>query len=328
MASSQEWLDENAGRSFPFVAPAAGVADALPHDFLVDLRVFLSAREEYPAYLKTVAYDEGVDIYTLTFGDPADSSTLFYGSCFREAAGGAPRQRIVIGSGASVAIGAPGASWHDPSWGGAGDWTITFTPSQTLIEQARSHTGPRTLKRLMILGGTDPLSGTTPADSTYAVVGGYNLDIGAPGGDRVYPGTIPDVFTTIVLSAVPGGGDGYEPRTPVEEDFIRTLGGQAPDNRGNIVLQAHDCVRISQPLLGGVTPLANTLQLESDCLPCCGCSNYRNVKAALERKSSKISSMNAELEDIYTEAVAQYDQVVLYLGHRARLVVDPAGVIT
>lgn len=322
MGIAIEWLNENSGRSFPLVRPAAGSDDLVPHDFLVDLQLFLTGRERYPAYLKTITYDSGADTYVLVFADPIDASIFLTSEPLPRLSGGSLPSRLVTGSGATVAVAIPGSSWLDPTWGGVGSWSNTYAATQTLIEQALVHSGPRAFARLMIDShSTDPLSGSTPFDVCYKLVGGYNVEA-SNSMARAIPGISTMDSHTIILNAGPGAGDGYEPDTTVPDAHppIRTINGQSPDSRGNIALAALDCVRVSQPLLSG-TPLASTLELESDCAPCCGCANYRNVAAALNAKSAKLSAMAASLVTIYNSTVTRYSAIKTKLEARASIVV-------
>jgi hypothetical protein len=298
MPNSQEWLSANANRAFPF---RSSITDSpLPEGLILDLRLFLSALQEIDAYLSRISYDATADSYYLEFS--AGGEVVLDGDISRR---NGPISRVnkktALGSGERVCLFTPGESWDDPSWNGAGDWDIQPTEQQSSFEQSTVLPGPASFRRLLIDDVTDPLSGAQPLDSEVSLIGGYNFGI-----TKLLDGSFE-------LNAGPGLGLGYPPADEEDSDlYVATISGVGPDENGNLQLSAADCLRVFSPLLDEL-PIPNMQQIASDCAPCCPCSSYRKVSAAITRRSRKIKEQCDRLAEIQSDAATAYQIGVDYI---------------
>lgn len=245
-------------------------------------------------------------------------------------------------------IASTGASWHTPAWGDPDatpaeiaafnplsplgwhrSWTRAFTPGQTTIEPCRVNDRKLAFKRLMLSsasipeGEEDPLPSTEnqwPSDVTYKLSMGYNIEIAADGRDGTAPGVNEQPENLMIISALPGAGAGYQPQpAPEAHPPIRTINGGAPNENGQFSIQAHDCLRYG-PLIteevGGPVVHTSEALLQSDCLPCCACKNYRASVEAIQKKAAKIQQMNETLKALYEESLVQYESIRLWMQER------------
>lgn len=256
--------------------------------------MFLSGREEVGVYLKSAVYSSGLDRWTLTFANPANEAVLITGAVDR--VGGV---RKVLGSGASVCIFTTGPSWDNPSWSGAG---VTYSASEAQIERSLQFSGPKTFRRIIIDGVTDPLSGGLPLEAELKIVGGYNMEITSRDGiARIEAGS--------------GLGAGY-PAAADAPLLIRSLNGVGPDDRGNVNLAGVDCYRVSRVRLEGGAFVPAAVQIQSDCSPCCGCENYRRMARAIERRNAKLLSLCDQANALHEQAIALFNQGVAIINAR------------
>ena len=300
----------------PFLAPPTGKT-GLQKGFISDLRLFLSGRREYTAYLKSVEYDSTTDSWTLVFADPTTGSVLVSGTVARTS-GGNPITNGSIGSGPTVAVFTTGKNWADPEWGGNGSWQKTYEATESEVEASRELNGPKTIRRIIIDGQPDPFSGSYPFDSHQAIIGGYNFQISKTDPNQ---GTIISPIVgantgknVIVLSAGYGLGDGVPPDTQsldsIPELNILTINGLSSDSSSsNFHISSSDCVKVTVPHVTDTGDIIdNEIQIESDCGPCCGCENYRNISAAIELSYSKIVSLQKTLSALYSSTYQTYQE--------------------
>ena len=317
MAEFAGYLSQNASRSFPFREPESGAGAAPPEDFLLSLRLYLCADQRVDAFLSSLAYDAGADAYTLAFQSAADDSVLLAGTLPRQNAG-ASRVGVptALGAGARLAILSPGSLWDQPAVvEGAGSWTLAFGAGAASVEPSQCVPGPATFRQLAV--NAEPFAVDPPLGVSLALTAGCGVEfslgrtgltVPSPGGTAATPGA-----TTLTLTAGNGLGEPFVP-TSDPTLYVTTLGGQAPDTNGAFVLGALDCLRVVQPVVGGVggapaTLLPNTLQLSNDCGPCCGCSDYRRVAKAIARRGAKLADLCAATQAALATAYAQYQAV-------------------
>lgn len=296
------WSNEGENRSYPFQEPGAGESIP-PQDFLLDLRMFLSGREEVGVYLKSAIYADGPDEWTLEFADPETETVLISGTIAR--VGGV---RKILGSGASVCIFITGPSWDDPVWSGVG---VAYVATEAQIERSLQFSGPRTFRRVIIDGVTDPLSGALPLEAELKIVGGYNVEMSSRNG-------------IVKMEAGSGLGAGYPPAAETP-NYVRTINGQGPDDRGNVSLTGVDCYRVSRVRTEDELVPA-TVQIQSDCSPCCGCENYRKMAKAIERRNAKLIYLCGLANDAYSTSVSLFNQGVALINAKTRPMIAVGGV--
>lgn len=115
---------------------------------------------------------------------------------------------------------------------------------------------------------------------------GYNMSMSAEeletddGGEQV---------SELSLSAIAGAGMGRNPGCVDDEPAICTVNRQEPDEGGNLILDVGGCYRLEPEFVQtNVDPIeytvtGNTLVLINDCIPCCQCSQFEAVYAAIVR---------------------------------------------
>lgn len=296
----------------PFLQGAAPGVDSLPVGFISDLRLFLTARTEYPAFLSQVSYDSNNDTWFISIADPGTGTVLISGTCARKDANGLERKSASIGSGEKVAVFIPGPKWNDPSWGGSASWTKNFQPQSNKIQADREFHGPRTIRRILIDGQSDPFSGSYPFDSIQKITSGYNLQLST--NIDAIPDSISlnnDSSNTVVITAGYGLGDGPEPQSEDPYPAICTINGIKGDANGNFKMSALDCIVLSQPIdtvHNSIIP--NSIQVESNCTACCGCNNYRNVASAISAKYTKLITLRDRLSDLLASSYNSYSSAI------------------
>ena len=322
----QEWLNENSVRSFPLTSSDNLLVESLPKDFIVDLKLFLSRDATRPAFIKTVQYNNTNDSYYIEIASPS-TNAIFVSGWVTRLDNGQQRNRAVVGASESVAIITPGNGWHEPIYGLTGSWQKSFSPSATLIEQSLAYTNPLVLKRILIdpSSVSDPMLGQSPPDTVYSIVGGFNMKVGVVANQEAFVQYNAINGNTLVIGSEEGAGLGYVPATatPPEDLTVKTINGKGPDIDGNMLLTSKDCVRVSQPIIGAVNPqlLEATLQVESDCVPCCGCQNFNNIALSLNRKQAALRDMGFQLRGIADNAIAKYNVIKNRLEARPPVVI-------
>lgn len=296
----------------PFLAPPSG-QNGPQRGFIVDLRLFLSGRHEYTAYLRSVSYDSESDSWTLAFADPANDSILVSGTVSRTV-NGEIRKSASMGSGSKVAVFSTGRYWEDPTWGGEGSWQKTYSATTSEVEASKLLNGPKTIRRIIIQGQADPFSGEYPRGGSQTIIGGYNLqlsDIEQNQGTLVSP-LLQNVAgqRTLVISAGYGLGAGAPTDTPDTSRKVLTINGLRGDSVSeNFSIASLDCIKVTvPPTTQSGAIIDHEIQIESDCGPCCGCENYRAVSAAIEMSYSRIVSLQKTLKSMYTSTYGKYQQ--------------------
>lgn len=298
MQNTQEYLSENSQRNYPFRASINGVSPAVPKGFILTLRLFITGDQETTAWLSEIIYTQNTDSYKLTFSNAA--GVILDGDISRLDSGSSRNaKKSVIGSGQKVCIFTTGDLWDSPSWNEEGNWTITITEAGGLVEPACLLPGPATLRRIIIDGIADPLAGIYPKNVTQSIKGGYNVSLSL--SNNLY---LIENDGSITIEAGNGLGLGSLPLEEVDVTLC-TINGVGPDSNGNVNLTAEDCLRVLVPMSGG-QKIENTLQIESDCMPCCPCESYQRMSKSIERRANDIQS---QCESI---AATQLDAAVAY----------------
>lgn len=313
----QEWQTGNSLIGFPFSSEESG--QVLPDDFIVDLRLFLTGTKIVEAFLGTVAYNHVTDAYTLTFAKKQGGATVLQGTVSRLDASGGSKVgfKQVISDNEKVCLFVPGNSWHTPEWGGVDSWTLSYTSTEAEISSDVVNPGPSTFRRIFVEGHV-PDESLWPRGGIQTVIGGYNINLGVGGGRSII--SIPGA---IDLSAIGGAGAGYPPKEDPVIDYVATFNGEGPDSKGNMQFDTVDCLRVFQPMTESELPVPNTIQVVSDCMPCCTCEEYRNTSRAIGRRSAKVKDLCDRLQQLITDSATAYNIGVAAINKNR----DPLAVV-
>jgi hypothetical protein len=156
---------------------------------------------------------------------------------------------------------------------------------------------------------------------------GNNVDLTGEAADRTDGG---EFVNAVTIDAVPGAGLGRQPGCESTEVVLRRINQSQPDDSGNLVIEMDDCLRLQIPLTvtGDTATYAaeSTLQIHSECTPCCACEDYvntyRGLKAVWDRWRSAAASAEAT-RDVYHDNRDRWnDQRDCRLASPARLLVN------
>lgn len=310
MIQNQEWLTGNLETQFPFAESCTAAAEPVPSDLFVDMRLFLGGMSSMDVYLSEISYDLDTDSYEIVFST-ADSEAI-RGTLSR-LDGGFSRvfRKQSFTEGPKICLFAPGPKWDDPSWAGASSWTKNYTMDSGKVEPTLINPGAQTFRRIFIDGQPIPPENEWPYGVSQKLLAGYNLAFTRGTGN--YPVAFPfgepvEPEEFIEISAEGGLGAGYAP-TDSTIDYIATISGAAPDAEGNVNLNAVDCLRVTQPRINDL-PIDHTLQILSDCQPCCPCAEYRKVSKAISRRSAKMVDICLLLNRILNDSATAYNEGV------------------
>lgn len=333
MTNTQEWQQENSIRAFPFSESILNFDEneALPRDFIVDLRFFPDRYTQENIYLYKVEFNSVNNQYNLEFRYFGEiEQTAISGVLYRTGENNQSLvgKKLVISGGASnpysVCVFTPGKLW-DPIFSEGmqteyfwiqevgeendGIYTKLFlNPLESALDNSIINPGPKTIRRIFI----DSLSQPIPPSSLWGkeveqkLFAGYNIEFEKNPTNSV-----------ITIHARGGAGEGY----PEKEDdlVLRNLNTVYANSNGEIKLNPKDCLyKIEQPAIGTQVGLEgeqlnnveNTVQLFSDCLPCCGCDAYRVVSAAISRRSQILKGICNELTSMLLANAQLYNTAV------------------
>lgn len=333
MTNTQEWQQENSIRAYPFSESILNFDESagLPTEFIVDLRFFPDRYTQSNIYLSKVEYSENTNQYTLEFKYYGDTEqTAIIGVVYRS---GENNQSIVgkpiAISGStenpySVCVFTPGKFW-DPivSEGNQTEYfwikevgqldngkyvKIFFDPRASSLDDSVINPGPRTIRRVFIdqPGQLLPPVSSWGKEVEQKIVAGYNIEF-----------TQSAETGAIIINARGGSGEGYPDRNT--DEVLRRLNNVGASDNGDVKLQPRDCLsKVERPGLGiqvglegeQTQNLENTLQLFSDCLPCCGCDAYRAVSEAISRRSRLLKEICNELSSMVTANSQLYNSAV------------------
>ncbi len=345
MTNTQEWQQENSIRAYPFSESILEFDEdsGLPRDFIVDLKFFPDRYTQSNIYLFKVEYIESTNQYTLEFRYYGDvEQTAIVGTVYRS---GENNQSIVGSpiaiSGApnnpySVCVFTPGKLW-DPilTEGGQIDffWIKEvgqlsngvysknfFDPRQSSLDSSVINPGPKTIRRIFIdqVGQTLPPLSSWGREVEQKLVAGYNIEFAQNRQTGV-----------VTLNARGGKGEGYPERDT--DIVLRRINDVGADASYSLKLQPKGCLnKIERPSLGVQIGLSgeqsenieNTLQLLSDCLPCCGCDAYRAVSEAISRRSRLLKGICDELSSMLSANAQLYNNAVEKINERRDSIVQ------
>lgn len=333
MTNTQEWQQENSIRAFPFSESILNFDgdQALPRDFIVDLKFFPDRYTQESIYLYKVEFNSLTNQYILEFryfGDVeqvAISGTLYRTGENNESLVG--KKLAISGSSSnpySVCIFTPGKLW-DPIFSeglqseyfwieevgeeNAGVYTKIFlNPLESALDNSVINPGPKTIRRVFIDSSSQPI----PSSSLWGkeveqkLIAGNNIE---------FEKNL--VNSVITIHSRGGAGDGY-PEKP-DDLVLRSINSVTASANGEVNLAPEDCLyKIEKPPAGTQVGLEgeqsenieNTVQLFSDCLPCCGCDAYRAVSAAISRRSQILKGICDELTSMILANAQLYNNAV------------------
>lgn len=327
MTDSQEWQQSNAQRAFPFTEQSRSVdaASALPYDFIVDLKVFPYSAEDNGMYLYSVSYDTSTSSYSLVFRYSHSEQVAISGTVTRtdgaqsrvgtkvllENAPNDSTAYCLLTPGPKWEYGAPSGLWimTDPGSVHSGtQYTKTFPQEATTVDPNVILPGSHSMRRIFI---DEPLG--IPSVSEW----GYGVTQSLKEGSSISFSVDQDDPDTIVVSAIGGAGSGYHSSANSGELlYINKVSGKG--DSGAFSMGTHDCLnKIERPNtiypngdLKDSISLPHTIQLLSDCTPCCGCSKYRAVSAAITRRSTRLKQLCDTLSGMIVANAALYNQAV------------------
>ncbi len=337
MTNTQEWQQENSIRAYPFSESILNFDEdsGLPRDFIVDLRFFPDRYTQSNVYLFKVEYNENTNQYTLEFRYYGDvEQTAIIGTVYRSgennesivgkplAISGAPNNPY------SVCVFTPGKLWDPILTEGnqteyfwikevgqleGGIYTkIFFDPQASSLDDSVINPGPRTIRRVFIDQSGQPLPPVSEwgKEVEQKLVAGYNFEF-----------TQNTETGAIILNARGGKGEGYPDR---DTDLVLLrINNTIADDENNVKIQPKGCLsKIERPSLGVQVGLEgeqtenieNTLQLFSDCLPCCGCDAYRAVSEAISRRSRLLKGVCDELLSMVAANAQLYNSAVIKIN--------------
>lgn len=339
MTNTQEWQQENSIRAYPFSESILNFDEesGLPRDFIVDLKFFPDRYTQSNVYLFKVEYNENTNQYTLEFRYYGDfEQTAIIGTVYRSgennesivgrplAISGAPNNPY------SVCVFTPGKLWDPILTEGnqieyfwikevgeleEGVYTkIFFDPRASSLDDSVINPGPKTIRRVFIDQSSQPLPPLSEwgKEVEQKLVAGYNIEF-----------TQNPETGAILLNARGGKGEGYPDR---DKDLVlRRINNVGANSHYDVKLQPKGCLsKVERPSLGVQVGLEgeqtgnieNTLQLFSDCLPCCGCDAYRAVSEAISRRSKLLKGICDELTAMLAANAQLYNSAVEKINER------------
>ena len=324
MSDIQEWQQENSNRAFPFSESVLNEAGAIPLNFIVDLKFSPDRWQDFDVFVASLSYFQDSDQYGIVLKYTKDMGTAINVLIDRTSEGLSRVGKSISIKGSfpneySTLLLTPGPLW-DPVLLHEGDGTpgiwvkangeyssitdsyiVSFTPGQSAIDDSVVNPGPETIRRLFIQPvdtNTTSVAPIPPASEwgrevKQRLVGGYNISITQDATDP----------RMIIIDSSPGSGDGYPP-ADTSTGILKINGAPSTGRSGKFHLSTEDC------LMHVEAPVPNTVQLISNCLPCCSCEEYRAVSAAITRRSSKIKQMCDLLSNMIVANTALYNEAV------------------
>ncbi len=177
------------------------------------------------------------------------------------------------------------------------NYDYNIVPDNGVLDSRTLELIPRRVRSIRLQGDPAAESGNLKFENGYNTTFVVTPPPANDGGRKV---------TTILAGAAPGSGLG---RYPACDDFVplSKINGIPGDGRGNFIISAADCLRVTQPShivaqTASLTPA--TVQISNDCSACSDCQDYRSVYEALRRQWASMVTIGHAAEaarDQYTE---------------------------
>lgn len=347
MKNVQEWQQENSIRAFPFSEKTIS-QDGIPKDFITDLKFFPDYAENNSVYLSGVIYNSENDSYVLEFryiynseiailsnslnrtkavvidgvtsyvDRAGDQITINYENSIKSGLTGYPEKYAIC----MFTVGG--------SWNSALQNLSNLGPSLSEIDYSTINPGSKTFRRVFIERNPGYITGSNvsfyvapsiPPETEWGkevvqkISAGSNIVLST---DSVDP-------SLITISALPISRN---PDAELEDLTLKFINNVGPDDSGKFKLNTRGCLtKIERPEIrfSGDSPdeqqdikVLNSVQLLSDCLPCCGCEKYRAYTAAIERRSRKLKEVCDLLTQMVTANTELYNEAVRKINSERR----------
>jgi len=171
----------------------------------------------------------------------------------------------------------------------AQDYAFELVPERAILDARTVIGAPRVVRSLSALS----FSGIT-GDFHFAA--GYNYLI-----DVESETTALRQRNRLIMSAIPGAGEGVFQDCEQAGSAIHTIGGVVPTADGKFFLQADDCTWIRQPIIeieDDRLLRPHSLQIGDNCKPCCDCIDYARTAINLYRLQQKYKGIGNALNDV------------------------------
>jgi hypothetical protein len=177
------------------------------------------------------------------------------------------------------------------------DYPVHLAPTSAVLDERAVERQPKRLKSLLV--GLQRITG-----DTIVLQGGYNIELidqgtfeeAAPlafvGGQITGGSTSLRAGNRLEIDGTPGGGLGRFPGCGEVDIAVRQINGVPADDVGDWLMVPEQCYWYERPsvvLTPGdlytkriVRVDPNTIQLHNNCVPCCECDDFVEVKVAID----------------------------------------------
>jgi hypothetical protein len=343
----QEWQQENSIRAFPFSEKTIS-ANGIPKDFIVDLKFFPDYYSNNSIYLSSVIYSSQNDSYVLEFKySQTEEIAIISGSI--------SRRRSIQKNGITTSVNRKGdqitLKYSNPvfsqitgyatkyavcmftigsSWDNALQNLSNLDKESSLLDSSVINPGSKGFRRVFIQKLPDYITSSNPNFYVAPSIPEENewgreiIQKIKAGPNVVFSKDLVDP-NLIIVSATPVATTSNDSTLNTDIKFINNVG---PDDTGRFRLNTVGCLtKIERPetRFSDDSPdeqqdikLLNSVQLLSDCLPCCGCEKYRAYTAAIERRSRKLKEVCDLLVQMVTSNTELYNDAVNKINKERR----------
>jgi hypothetical protein len=307
------WLNENAGRAYPFkedISRTNSIGVTIPDTLLVDLIFVVAGGLVNTFYLKTVLY--GGDSITLVF---ADSSDVTISSIVIDLAAHQENQAYDL-----VGVGSFEDARGRLALGNTKDLhrvfpegVHNFTAEQTTLESRTVRPDLRGVRYAQVVSADGDIS--DKISGIIRLTAGQNIQL-------VYippvVENLPDPITgeDVPTTTTPAGvridaidGIDFNEECDCESvlpalDPILTINGVEPDNSGNITLESTEaCLKIDAA--SGTISLADTCST-----PCCGCTELEFLTSNAGLLEATLITLASQLDELDTREIEFFQNVL------------------
>lgn len=346
MKNVQEWQQENSIRAFPFSEKTIS-QNGIPKNFIVDLRFFPDYYEDNAVYISSIIYSTENDSYVLEFKYKSNSEIALLSESLA-------RRKTVTENGITTTKDRAGEqitiSYSNPivssltgyptkysmcmftvgdAWDTAIQSLSNLDSDSSELDPSIVNPGNKTFRRIFLERVPNYI---TQKNSNFYVAPSppSENEWGKEVVQKIKAGNYikfskDDIDENLItISAIP------IPESTTEENdlFIKFINNVGPDDSGKFKLNTHGCLtKIERPEIrySDDSPdkqqdikVSNSIQLLSDCLPCCGCEKYRAYTAAIERRSKKLKEVCDLLVNMVTANTELYNDAVKKINQERR----------
>ncbi len=177
-----------------------------------------------------------------------------------------------------------------------------FRPENGVLDERCSEITPRSVTRITV--------DSTDVTESFQLEAGYNITL-EPGE---LSGSSRRARQSVVISAVPGSGQGRFPGCVEEDLLVKTINGVAPNAHGDFTITVGSkqptggtCYWLERPSTLESTspriarPTAATLKLHNNCSPCCECEDYVNTYRGIRRLYDRFKSIGGRTDTVKSQ---------------------------